>query len=107
MIDQWRERYGEESVRIVRNHSKICRVWNDDFKLLIRGSMNFNYNPRFEQLDITEGGPEFDLVERIESELPALPGRPVNAEVEHATGISRAFEYSSLKMFAGVKPWKA
>ncbi len=34
--------------------------------------MNLNWNPRFEQLDITEGGGDFDLVERIRSELPVL-----------------------------------
>jgi hypothetical protein len=39
--------------------------------LLLRGGMNLN--PRFEQLDITEGGEHFDLVERIEAELPFLP----------------------------------
>ena len=67
--------------------------------------MNLNFNPRFEQLDITEGGEDFDLVERIESELPVLPRKYSNADVESATKVNRAFELSQLKMFSGVKTW--
>ena len=106
IIEQWRQRFGDSQVRICKNHAKIARVWNDDFRLLLRGSMNLNFNPRFEQLDITEGGEDFDLVERIESELPVLPRQYSNADTESATGVNRAFEYSQLKMFAGtLKLW--
>jgi hypothetical protein len=59
IIEQWRQRFGDEAVRICKNHAKIARVWNHDFRLLLRGSMNLNFNPRFEQLDITEGGDDF------------------------------------------------
>ena len=80
IIEQWRQRFGDEQVRICKNHAKIARVWNADFRLLLRGSMNLNFNPRFEQADITEGGADFDLVERIESELPVLPRKYSNAD---------------------------
>ena len=105
IIEQWRERFGDEQVRICKNHAKIARVWNDKFRLLLRGSMNLNFNPRFEQFDLTEGGEDFDLVERIESELPVLPRKYSNRDTESATGVSRAFELSQLKMFSGVKTW--
>jgi len=105
IIEQWRQRFGAQAVRICKNHAKIARVWNDRFRLLLRGSMNLNWNPRFEQLDITEGGEDFDLVERIESELPVLPRQYGNADTESATGVNRAFEYSQLRMFSGAKPW--
>ncbi len=105
IIEQWRQRFGDQQVRICKNHAKIARVWNHDFRLLLRGSMNLNFNPRFEQLDITEGGEDFDLVERIENELPVLPRKYSNADTESATGVSRAFELSQLKMFSGVKTW--
>lgn len=105
IVDKWRDRFGDERVKVCRNHAKIARVWNEDFKLLLRGSMNLNYNPRFEQLDVSEGGPEFDLVGRIEDELPLLPRKYDNAQVESATGLNKAFEYSTLQMFRGVKPW--
>ena len=105
MIERWRQRFGDQAVRICKNHAKIARVWNDRFRVLLRGSMNLNFNPRFEQLDITEGGEDFDLVERVEGELPVLPRQYSNAETEAATGVSRAFEMSQLQMFRGIKPW--
>ena len=50
IIEQWRQRFGDEAVRICKNHAKIARLWNDRFRLLLRGSMNLNFNPRFEQI---------------------------------------------------------
>jgi hypothetical protein len=101
----WRERFGNESIRICRNHAKIVRLWNDEFRLLLRGSLNMNRNPRFEQLDVTEGGEDFDLVAQVESELPILPPKYSNAEVDAATGVSRAWEYKQLAMFREIKTW--
>ena len=106
VIEQWRQRFGDDAVRVCKNHAKIARFWNDKYRLLLRGSMNLNFNPRFEQLDITEGGDDFALVERIESELPVLPRKYSNRDAESATGVNRAFEYSTLKMFSGIKTWK-
>jgi hypothetical protein len=105
IIEQWRQRFGDQAVRICKNHAKIARVWNDRFRLLLRGSMNLNFNPRFEQLDITEGREDFDLVERIEGKLPVLGRKWSNAEAEAASGVSRAFEASRLEMFRGLKLW--
>jgi hypothetical protein len=73
IIAEWKSSFGEGSVRYITNHSKIARVHSaSGLKFLLRGSMNLNFNPRFEQFDISEGGPEFDLVEEIEDELPVL-----------------------------------
>lgn len=105
MVNKWRDRFGDGSVKVCKNHAKIARIWNDDFRLLLRGSMNFNYNPRFEQLDISEGGPEFSLVESIEAELPVLPRHYDNHQVESASKLNRAYEYSSLHAFDGLKTW--
>jgi hypothetical protein len=105
IIENWRQQFGEDQVRICLNHAKIARVWNDRFKLLIRGSMNLNFNPRFEQFDLTEGGPDFDLVERIENELPVLPRKYSRQEAANASGVSKAFEAQQLKMFEGIKVW--
>ena len=105
IMRDWRARFGNDSIRIVRNHAKIARVWNDNFKVLLRGSMNLNFNPRFEQLDVSEGGPEFDLVTKIEDELPILSPRPTNADVDKATQLGLAFDSTTLEMFHGVKTW--
>lgn len=104
-IDLWRSTFGPESVRTVKNHAKIARVWNDSWRLLIRGSMNLNFNPRFEQLDISEGCAGFDLVERVEAEIPVLPRNASNAEADAATRVGRAFEAKTLQLFGGGKVW--
>lgn len=105
IIDQWRTQFGEDQVRICLCHAKIARVWNESARLLLRGSMNLNFNPRFEQLDITEGGDDFELVERIEDELPVLPREYAREQAATATKVSMAFERSQLEMFKGVKVW--
>lgn len=74
-------------------------------KFLLRGSMNLNFNPRFEQFDITEGGADFDLVRGIEESLPVLADSVSAKEVYAASKISGTFDASKLPMFDGMKPW--
>jgi len=105
LIQQWRNRFGNESVKVCKNHSKIARVWTKDYRLLARGSMNLNYNPRFEQLDVTEGGADFDLVNNIENELPVLRANASNSQADKASKLSLAYESSTLDMFKGTKIW--
>ena len=104
-IEAWRQRFGVASVRVCKNHAKIARVWTPDRRVLLRGSMNLNFNPRFEQADLSEGDAAFDLVAQIEASLPVLPARCSNTEADTASGLGRAFEQSTLAMFAGLKPW--
>lgn len=105
LIKEWRDNFGDESVRYVYNHSKIATIENDDFKVLLRGSMNLNFNPRFEQLDVTEGGCDFDLVKRIESELLFLPENCTDAQIRQSSKVSQTFEAETINMFSGLKTW--
>lgn len=107
LLDNWRDRFGEESVRVVKNHAKLARVWNDaGLRVLLRGSFNLNYNPRFEQLDVTEGGADFELVARIEDEIPVLPREHSHAEVVAASKLVQVFEPATLAMFDGLRKWQ-
>ena len=64
-----------------------------------------NYNPRFEQLDIDDGSPAFDLVERIESEIPWTDGAS-GKEIYAASGVGRAFEGDmKKKLFGDLALW--
>lgn len=106
IIAEWKGAFGESSVRYVTNHAKIARIESESgLKFLLRGSMNLNFNPRFEQFDISEGGPEFDLVEQIESELPILSDKCTGKQVWEASRVSDAFDKSQLSLFSGVKVW--
>lgn len=106
LLNEWRDRFGEETVRVCRTHAKIARVWNEGWRFLARGSMNLNWNPRFEQVDLTEGGDDYDLVEHIEEEMPVVGREPSAAEAANASSLGRAFEAGTLAMFSGLPSWK-
>lgn len=105
IISKWRTVFGKDTVRVCKNHAKIATVQTENFRILVRGSMNLNFNPRFEQFDITEGGPDFDLIEKIENELPVLRPKCSNLEAMNSSQLGLAFEASAMKVFQGVKPW--
>ena len=105
IILKWQSLFGADSVRYVTNHAKIATIRSDNYKLLLRGSMNLNYNPRFEQFDITEGGADYDLVAEIENELPVLSNNCSNGEATAASKVSNAFEPDQIAFFSNVKVW--
>jgi hypothetical protein len=105
LIDKWRSRFGSQSVKVCKNHAKISTIQNESFKLLLRGSMNLNWNPRFEQFDLSENDDAYRLVKKVESELPVLRPRCSNLEAENASGVSKSWELSQLKMFRGLRVW--
>jgi hypothetical protein len=103
LVKRWVNLFGENSCRVVKNHAKIATVYNDDWQLLARGSMNLNNNPRYEQCDISEGGQPFDLVKKVEKEMPFTGIKPDLLVAKKATGFDnqnmqlKAFEH--LKLF--------
>lgn len=105
LISSWALAFGEGSVRYVVNHAKIATVEGGGRKVLLRGSMNLNHNPRFEQLDVTEGGADFDLVREIEDELPTLPRTASGTEVYKASRVSDAFDGEQLEVFSRLRRW--
>tara|TARA_R110000868_G_scaffold82394_1_gene232707 strand:+ start:155 stop:799 length:645 start_codon:yes stop_codon:yes gene_type:complete len=46
--------FGAASVRATKTHSKFALIWNDAWSVVVRGSMNLNANPRFEQFDLDD-----------------------------------------------------
>lgn len=106
LMAQWRDRFGADTVKSCRNHAKITRIWNNEWQFLARGSMNLNYNPRFEQFDLTEGGNDFDIVAKIESELPILPPGSGPADADRATGVGTSWQKSELELLRSIKTWQ-
>jgi hypothetical protein len=107
IIRDWQERFGEKSVKFVISHAKIIRIWNDDWRVCVRGSCNLNYNPRYEQIDIDEGAPAFDLVARLEEEIPWSDGSN-GREVYAASGVGRAFQgEAKKKLFGKLALWES
>lgn len=106
LISRWRKSFGDESVKYVLNHAKIATIESPcGKKLLLRGSMNLNFNPRFEQFDLTEGCDGFDLVRGVESDLPVLADDCDGADIYAASKVSNAFDQEQLDIFGRVKVW--
>ena len=101
LVEDWRDRFGPRSVKHVINHAKIATIEGQGLRVLVRGSMNLNHNARFEQLDITEGGPDFDLVRRVEEELPVLSREHSRSEASAASQTDK-----DRAVLGGIRLWK-
>jgi len=64
-----RDRYGPESVVITRNHAKFCLMKTANLRIVIRTSMNLNFNPRLEDLDVKEDPQLFEFIDGIVSQF--------------------------------------
>ena len=99
IVESWRSKFGPGSVKSCKNHAKIARIWNDEYRFLARGSMNLNFNPRFENFDLTEGGADYDLILREENELQVLPIEHTSEEASANSKVNLAFEQKTLEIF--------
>ncbi len=76
LLSDLQGRFGSDCVRVTKTHAKIVTVANDAWRVTIRGSMNLNMNPRFEQFDVSDADGAFDVVNPMMGELwargPAL-----------------------------------
>jgi len=50
--------FGQEAIRTARCHAKFMLAWNEEWKIVLRTSMNLNQNPRIENFEISDD-PEF------------------------------------------------
>lgn len=105
LVGRWQARFGAESVRICLNHAKLSRIAGRGLRMLARGSMNLNANPRFEQFDLTEGGPEYGLVAELEASLPVLGPVWSHREAVEASGVAEAWPSGELRRFEAGKVW--
>lgn len=57
--EQIRSTFGLESVRVSQVHAKLALFGNDDWKIVLRTSMNLNMNPRMEDFTISHDAEQF------------------------------------------------
>ena len=105
LLLKWVKKFGEKSIRFVVNHSKISTIKCNDLEFLIRGSMNLNNNPRFEQFDIDEGSKGFQLVKDIEKDLPLLKFDHKKEDARKASKINNSWTQEDLLPFGKLKVW--
>lgn len=89
-----RERFGDESIRVTKNHAKFVRIANDEWHIVCRTSMNLNENKRIESFEISDD-PELCayLGEFIDGLFTAIGG--TEQFVAGNTAAERAFRSTS------------
>ncbi len=61
--------FGVECIRVTSIHAKFATVKSDKFNLTIRTSMNLNYNPRFENFEISDDPGLLAFMDEIVAEI--------------------------------------
>lgn len=64
-----KEVFGEDAIRIAKNHAKFMILKNDQWQVVIRTSMNLNFNPRFEDFTIQNSPALCNFMETIIDEI--------------------------------------
>lgn len=91
-VAEVRRRFGNDSVRTTSTHAKFCVITNPDWRVVMRGSMNLNHNPRLEYLQVVDSPAlaEFYLavVDGIFGEEPAgLDQARTVPDLDHIQGV--------------------
>ncbi|MGV0369351.1 hypothetical protein ACUY29_11285 [Corynebacterium aurimucosum] len=53
-LEKMVELFGDDSIRSLETHAKFMLIYNEDWNVVIRTSMNLNENKRLENLDVVE-----------------------------------------------------
>lgn len=69
LIAHIRKLFGDQSIVVTRNHAKFCLISRDDWRLVIRTSMNLNHNPRLEDVEIKDDPDLYGFLDRIVTEF--------------------------------------
>lgn len=69
LIHRIRERFGNDSIVVTRNHAQFCLWRAGDWRLVCRTSMNLNFNPRLEDVDIKDDPRLYDFIDAILTDL--------------------------------------
>ncbi len=64
-----REVFGADAIRVAKNHAKFFLIGNEEWKVVIRTSMNLNFNPRFENFQVAHDPDLYAFHDRIFQEI--------------------------------------
>ena len=67
--DELIETFGGDSIRVTSCHAKFILVKSKNFNIVIRTSMNLNYNPRFENFEISDDKGLYNFMSDIVDEI--------------------------------------
>lgn len=83
-VRELQQKYGLDCIRVSKTHCKVVTIATDDgWRIVARGSLNLNANPRMEQIDVSDDQAIYDVMHGLEEELWRR-GKPLAVEVlEH------------------------
>ncbi len=61
--------FGYDCIRVTSIHAKFTTIKSDKYSLVIRTSMNLNYNPRFENFEISDDPKMYAFLSQIIDEI--------------------------------------
>lgn len=61
--------FGADALRVTVIHAKFVLIYNDDWNLVIRTSMNLNFNPRYENFEISDNREFLEFQQSIIKEI--------------------------------------
>lgn len=107
LLRRWRARHGEASIRVVKNHAKIATLQDARFSVVVRGSMNLNMNPRFEQFDVDESPKMYGFIHDLEDSFEVAPLDDIDHDFAKANSqLGAAWDAETLARFEGGKAWR-
>lgn len=68
-LDALVKAFGGDSIRVTSCHAKFITVKSEKYNIVIRTSMNLNYNPRFENFEISDNLPMYNFMTKIINEI--------------------------------------
>jgi len=96
-----RETFGDECIRISKNHAKFVLIRNEQWNLVIRSSMNLNENRRLETFEISDdrGMAEFleGVIREIFDSQPAA-GQFDKRPIDHIKDFERLAEQAPAEL---------
>lgn len=90
LIEHIRKTFGAASVVVTKNHAKFLLVRTARLALVVRTSMNLNFNPRLEDLDVKEDPRLHAFFDGILSDIFSVYAKKDQAR-DGAAAISREF----------------
>lgn len=65
LAQEIRKTFGANGIRVAKNNAKFTLIRNEDWRIVIRTSMNINFNPRFEDFTLSHDPELFEFIDAI------------------------------------------
>lgn len=72
--------FGDDAIRVAKNHAKFALIGNEQWRVVIHTSMNLNHNPRFENFEIAHDPELYGFHETIIDEIWRRQARSVEGQ---------------------------